>query len=189
MRLFSFNDNKIDISPEAFALKAFRAIWNRDKSAKKERALQEFGFIYFMCDPRSNYSYFDNDTDRADEIRKDEGLDKKWKPDSLVDEAMELYKKNTQTTSSILLDRSRKAADNLGKKLAKIDLDALDNNGKPVYTIQSMAAALKLIPDVVKNIIDTEELVGKELAEKTDMRGGREKKIGEDGILGFFKDE
>ncbi len=189
MKLFNYNDYKIDISPEAFALKAFRVIWNRDKSAKKERAIQEFGFIYFMCDPRSSYMFYDNETDRANNIKQDEGLDKKWKPDAAVEEAMELYKKLTKTTSSILLERSRQGADNLGKKIAKIDLDAIDNNGKPVYTIQSMAAALKLIPDVVRNLIDAEAMVAKEVSEKSEMRGNKDKKIGEDGILGFFNND
>ncbi len=188
MKLFSYNDYKIDISPEAFALKAFRTIWQRDKSKNKERALQEFGFIYFMCDPRSSYMFYDNETDRVNNIRQDEGLDKKWKPDAVVEEAMVLYKKLTQTTSSILLDRSRVGADNLGKKIAKINLDELDNNRKPIYTIQQMAAALKLIPDVVKNLIDAEALVSKEIEEKSSMRGNKDKKIGEDGILGFFNE-
>lgn len=189
MKLFSYNDYKVDISPEAFALKAFRTIWQRDKSARKDRATQEFGYIYFMCDPRSSYSFYIDDEDRSNNIKQDEGLDKKWKPDKDLIEAMELYKKLTSTTSSILLQKSRMASDKLGNELANIDFNKLDKNDKPIYTIQSVAATLKYIPDVVKNLIDAENMVSQELDEKSNMRGNKEKKIGEDGILGFFSDD
>ncbi len=188
MKLFNYNDYKIDISPEAFALKAFRAIWQRDKSSKKEKAIQEFGYIYFMCDPRSSYMFYIDEEDRANNIKQDEGLDKKWKPDSLLLDAMEQYKRMVKTTSSELLNRSRMAADKLGIELANIDFGRLDKNDKPVYTINTVAAALKNLPDVVKNLIDAEKMVSQELDEKSTMRGGKDKKIGEDGILGFFNE-
>lgn len=188
MKLFNFNDYKIDISPEAFALKAFRAIWNRDKSRSKEKAIQEFGFIYFMCDPRSSYMFYLDEEDRSNNIKLDEGLDKKWKPDAVLNEAMEQYKKLTKTTSSELLNRSRLAADKLGLELANIDFSKLDRNEKPIYTINTVAAALKSLPDVVKNLMEAERMVAQEIDEKSNMRGGKEKKIGEDGILGFFNE-
>lgn len=189
MKLFSYNDYKIDISPEAFALKAFKTIWQRDKSKGKDRAIQDFGVIYFMCDPRSSYMFYVDEFDRLGEIRKDEGLDKSWKLDSQIRDAMELYKKLTKTTGSVLLEKSKMAADRLADKLATINLDHVDAHGKPVYSISMITSALKQMPDVVKSLMDSERMVFQELEEKSNMRGNKEKKIGEDGILGFFGDD
>ena len=55
MRLFKYEGYNLNISEEALALKPFRAIWVRDKSASKERAIMELGYCYFMEDPRSDY--------------------------------------------------------------------------------------------------------------------------------------
>ncbi len=189
MKLFNYNDYKIDISPEAFALKAFRVIWNRDKSRSKDKALQEFGYIYFMCDPRSSYMFYIDEEDRANNIKQDEGMDKKWKPDSALIEAMELYKKLTVTSGSALLNKSRMAADKLADALANIDFNAMDDKGKPIYQLNMVTSTLKQMPDVVRSLIESERMVAQELDEKSDMRGNREKKIGEDGILGFFNDD
>ena len=57
MRLFKYEGYNLNISEEALALKPFRAIWVRDKSASKERAITELGYVYFMEDPRSDYQY------------------------------------------------------------------------------------------------------------------------------------
>jgi hypothetical protein len=188
MRLLDYNDYKVDISPEAFALNAFKKLWNRDKTKQKDKAIQEFGYIYFMFDPRSSYQFYIEDETRHAEIVKDEGLDKKWKPDKDLLEAAELYKKLIQTHGALLLNKSRRAADKLTEELANIDFAKEDKNGKPIYTLNVVTSALKQMPDVVKSLIETEKMVEQEITEKSSMRGNKEKKIGEDGVLGFFQD-
>lgn len=55
MKLFKLEGYKLNISPEAFALLPFKKIWTRDKTSKKEKAIAELSYIYFMADPRSDY--------------------------------------------------------------------------------------------------------------------------------------
>ena len=50
MKLFKYEGYKITISEEALALIPFKKIWTRDRSANKNRAISELGFIYFMAD-------------------------------------------------------------------------------------------------------------------------------------------
>ena len=57
MKLFKYEAYKVTISEEALVLKPFKLIWNRDRSATKNKALTELGYVYFMCDPRSDYQY------------------------------------------------------------------------------------------------------------------------------------
>ena len=81
MKLFKYEGHRVVISPEALALKPFRRIWERDKSEDKGKALQELSFIYFYCDPRSDYKIIMDDDERLEEIKKGEGLRDAWKAD------------------------------------------------------------------------------------------------------------
>lgn len=56
MGLFKKEGYEIVISDEAYSLKPFRMIWNRDRSKSKEKALMELGYIYHFSDPRSDYN-------------------------------------------------------------------------------------------------------------------------------------
>ena len=92
MKLIRYEGYNLTIEPEMLLIKPFKALWDRDKSKNKEKALMELGYIYFMCDPRSDYMYLINDDDRHKAVIEGEGLDSKWKPDALLVSAMEYYK-------------------------------------------------------------------------------------------------
>ena len=57
IKLFKYEGYTVTIEPEALMLAPFKALWKRDKSRDKSRAMQELAFIYFMGDPRSDYQY------------------------------------------------------------------------------------------------------------------------------------
>ena len=88
MKLFKYEGYKVVISEEAFALKVFRQIWNRDRSVNKDKAIMELGYIYFMVDPRSDYQYLVDEDERSKAIIEGEGLPNGWKPDKAITEAM-----------------------------------------------------------------------------------------------------
>ena len=67
MNLFKYEGYKVVISPEALMLKPFREIYNRDKSKSKDLAFLELSYIYFYCDPRSDYQYI-IDSDDKDKV-------------------------------------------------------------------------------------------------------------------------
>ena len=106
IKLFKYEGYKIVISEEAFALKPFRQIWQRDKTVNKDKAIMELGFIYFFCDPRSDYQYLVDDKERMEAIKEGEGLPPKWEPDRIVTEAMEFYK-SFKPISALLLEDTR----------------------------------------------------------------------------------
>ena len=45
MKLFRYEGYKLHISEEAFVLKPFKELWNRDKTKNKDKALQELGYV------------------------------------------------------------------------------------------------------------------------------------------------
>jgi hypothetical protein len=48
MKLIKLENYTITIEPEALLIKTFKAVWDRDTSTDKNKALQELGFIYFF---------------------------------------------------------------------------------------------------------------------------------------------
>ena len=90
MKLFRYEGYKVTISEEAMMLKPFRVIWERDKTKTKQTALLELGYIYFMCDPRSDYMEISDKDDRSKAIIEAEGMDN-WKADRTVTDAMSFY--------------------------------------------------------------------------------------------------
>ena len=176
MRLFKYEGYNLSISEEALALKPFRQIWNRDRSKSKERAIQELGVCYFMEDPRSDYQYIIDRDDRLESIKEGEGLDKSWKPDSLVQEAMKLYA-SFKTTSALLLEDTRTMVDNYREKLKSIDFESLE-----IKEVKDLGAIIKLIPSMVKDLDEAERALAKEMSQSDKVRGSLEKSMYEDSF-------
>ena len=179
LKLFKYEGYKIVISEEAFALKPFRQIWQRDKTVNKDKAIMELGFIYFFCDPRSDYQYIIDEESRKASIKEGEGLPNDWEPDNLVLEAMEFYK-TFKPASALLLEDTRVAVDKLRTLLREIDLGALDDKGKPIYTLNTITATIKQIPTLVKDLNEAEAAIAKEIAQSNKVRGAQEKAMYED---------
>ena len=179
MKLFKYEGYKITISEEALLLKPFKAIWKRDKSLNKEKALSELGFIYFFCDIRSDYQYIVDEEARMASIKEGEGMPEDWAPDSVVLDAMQLYS-TFKSTSALLLEDTRYAVDKLRKLLREIDLTQTDDKGKPIYTLNTITATIKQVPSLVKDLDEAERSIAKEIAQSDKVRGAQSKSIYED---------
>lgn len=186
MKLFTLENYTLKISEEAYTIKAFRDLYKRDKQRNKEKAILELGFIYHFCDPRSDYNYIVDDEERKSLIKSQEGLPADWEPDAKVREAIEVYKTLTQTTTSLLLADTRVAVEKARLFLRDLDLSAVDDNGKPKYTIATFISAIKDIPKLVKELSEAEKAVLQEVEEAGRMRANRTKSITEDGFGGLF---
>ena len=179
MKLFKYEGYKITISEEALLLKPFKAIWKRDKSLNKEKALSELGFIYFFCDIRSDYQYIVDEEARMASIKEGEGMPEDWTPDSVVLEAMQFYS-TFKSTSALLLEDTRYAVDKLRKLLREIDLTQTDDKGKPIYTLNTITATIKQVPSLVKDLDEAERSIAKEIAQSDKVRGAQSKSTYED---------
>lgn len=179
MKLFRYEQYKVTISEEAFALKPFKQIWNRDKSQSKDRAIVELGFIYFMKDPRSDYQYLVDEDERAKAIKEDEGLSEDWKPDKLVKEAMEFYDK-FKPTSALLLEDTRFMIDKYRKRLR--DMASGGFGELTVKELKEIGALVNAIPNLVKNLDEAEKAISSEMRSQGKMRGQGEKTIFEDSL-------
>lgn len=182
MRLLKYEGYTLTIEPEALTIKSIKNLWNRDKSKNKERALSELGYIYFMVDPRSTYSYITDMDSREEKIILEEGLPKGWKPDKVVQDAMKSYKDSIITTSYLLLEDTKFAVDNLRKYLRAMDFTETDDKGKPKYPVNTLATAVNQVADLAEKLMKAERTVAQEIVENSKMRGQKEKSILEDGF-------
>lgn len=189
MRLFVYEGYKLEMSPEAFAIKAFRDLVKRDKTADKLKAMLELAYIYFMYDPRSDYSYIVEESERSALIIKQEGLPENWIPDEKVKIAIEVYQTLTKTSYSELLIGLRVAIDKTKNFFETMNLNEVDDKGRPKYTINTIVAAAKNIPSLIKEVSAAEKLIIQEIEESGKMKANKSKKVLEDGFENFVTDD
>lgn len=181
IRLFKYEDYEVKVEPEALILKPFKKIWDRDKSKTKERAMMELGFVYFFCDPRSDYQYLEDGTERLKAIKDGEGLPAKWEPDKDLKAAMEFYE-SFLPMSALLLKDTEVAVSKLRNKLKNVDLDEVDEKGRPVTPINTYISTLKQVPELTAKLKDAENIVFEQMHETGEARGAVEKSLLDDSL-------
>ena len=110
--------NKIVVpTDEVLQVPPFKEIWERDKSPKKEVAIQEFTYMEFMTSSLATNPYRGYSEDKKEAvIRREIIKEKNWKPDKLIEEGMEkIITLQTEGSSTYSLYMSAiKAKDKLG---------------------------------------------------------------------------
>lgn len=182
MKLFKFEGFKLHISEEALTIKAFKELWDRDKTKDKNKALQELGFIYFFCDPRSDYMFLVDEDSRFESIIEQEGMPDNWQPDEKVKKAIEVYKYLTTSSGSLLLQDTREMVDKVRQQLKEIDLKAVDDKGKPIWNLTTVTSLMKQLPQFIEELNKAEKAINSEVEETSKMRGAGVKKLLEDGL-------
>ncbi len=161
MRVFEIIGNQPTITVEGLLIPEFKAIWNREKTKDKARALNEMCYIYFSTDAKSFYLAYDNET-REEMIKKDYFGDTKWKPDQLVLDAIKKYKELQNTPTMRFLQANKNAMESMSNYFNNIDWDEADMNGKPKYDITKVSNAVKQAGGIIDNIDKLTEKVAKE---------------------------
>ena len=175
MRLFKYEGYEVRVAPEALTLKPFKKIWERDKSKTKERALQELSFVYFYCDPRSDYQYIIDDENRLEAVKEGEGLPKSWKPDKDLETAIKLYR-SFDTSAALLLKAANEAVEKVRSLLTELEPD-------DTKSLKDYLTALKMIPEVATMLKDAEKSLNDE-SQYGEAKGAIEKTLFDDGLDG-----
>ena len=173
MKLFKYEGYDVKVAPEALLLKPFKKIWDRDKSKTKEKAVMEFSFMYFFCDPRSDYQYIIDDETRMDAVKEGIGFAKDWKPDALLQAALDFYK-TFDTSAAILLRAAQDGVDKVQKLLKELSPD--DTKSLKDYLI-----VMKMIPEVAAMIQEAEKKLNDE-EQFGEAKGAVEKAMFDDGL-------
>lgn len=179
IKLFKLDDYEVVVEPEAIMLKPFKVLWDRDKSKDKTIAKQEFAFIFFVADPRSDYQYIIDREERERQVILALGMPNKWKADKKVYDAMEFYE-SFKPVSAGLLEDTRVAINKLREMLRNINLDERDKNDKPVHTLSSITQTIKQIPALVRDLDEAERTLSKDILAEAKARGSQQKALFED---------
>ena len=187
MNLVKWENNQITISPEALQIKAFKDLWNKDKSKDKEIAKQELGIIYFMYDPRSEYQYETDLEERLAIIKEQTGIDSSWEISPVFENAVEVYKYLTHTTAASILESNRIAVKTIRtvveSPLEELDLDAQ----KKVEYVDKLAGLVAKANKLAEEIAKAEKEIHKDVEEHSaKMRGTRTLSLGDAGLDSLF---
>lgn len=182
MHLIKWENNKIVIAPEAYAIKAFRDIWDSDKSDTKEKAILLLGTLYFMYHPGSDFNFEIDEETRLEKVKEQTGLPHDWEPDTLFKNAVPVYKYLTNTTSSITLNENKRLLARISQYLDEVEIN--DKNLAALTKSISERTALSL------EISKAEREIYKDVEEHSaKMRGKGTKTIGDDGLAHLFNTE
>lgn len=179
MRLLKYEGYKLTFEPELLTLKVFKRLHTRDRSKDKSRFLQELGYIYFMADPRSDYQYITDEEERSKAIIDGEGLPSDWKVDSVLNDALVYYSK-FKPTAALLLEDTRFAVDKLRQQLREIDLGAVDDKRRPIYTLNVVVSTIKQVPSLAKDLDEAEKALARDMIQNDRIRGTVDKSPYED---------
>lgn len=181
MRLITFENYELKIAPEALLLEPLRVLYKKDKTKDKEPFLRQIGYIFFMYDPRSPVSYIIDENERDIAVRKQTGLDDKFKITSELKDAIETYKTCMINPSSILLESTLISAHKLCDFLRTVDFNQVDEKGKPAYQPSIISSTIKNILDLVPKIETLKKQVEEDINMNTRMRGSEAVSVFENG--------
>jgi hypothetical protein len=182
MQLFEIKNDLVTFSPEALLLKPFRALWERDKTKDKAVAIAEMGAVYFYADYKSDFTDIINPEEQLKEIKSViVGMDPKWEPDELFEEAVDFYKLRRRTASTQLLEDARIGVDKLSKNIRNIDLEEVLDGGRLKHDPKKFADTIANLAKLTESLASLEQQVKKEIQTRDSLKGGHEKSIMEDG--------
>jgi hypothetical protein len=180
MKIFTLQNNYPSISEEAILIKEFKAIWDRDKSKDKEKALSELAYVYYLSDYKSVYAAY-SPKDREEQIIQDIIMDSKWEPDEVIKAACAKYEELQNTPTLRFLKSQINALESLSDYFNGIDWEDETYKGIPKYKLTEVTRAVKDAGGIIASLERLEEKVKKEEAvTESRSRGG--------GEQGFFEE-
>tara|TARA_R110002126_G_scaffold127296_1_gene269501 strand:- start:19657 stop:20211 length:555 start_codon:yes stop_codon:yes gene_type:complete len=184
MELFEIKNDQATFSPIALTLKPFAALWKRDKTKGKKIAISEMAALYFYVDYKSDFSTM-LDSDEKLKLIKSVilGMPDKWEPDDIFKEACSFYDSMQETEATLLLEDAQYAIQSVRKFLRTVDLQTMDDRGKPIHDVKKIIDSLGSLHKVTEAMFELQEQVKKQIQKKDDtVRGGKGKAMFEDGL-------
>jgi len=183
MKLITLEDFQIKVADEALLVKPIRRLFHQDRSKGKERFYEQMAILFFVYDPRSNYSYITDEKERLKEVLAQEGI-KDFRPTAEFKDAVEAYKKLCVTPSSILLSDTNTVVGKIREVLKNINFDELEEEEK-VSALKTVASVVAMIPKLVKDLAEAEKAVQRETEEIGRARGSQALSIMDDPDWGL----
>lgn len=154
--LITLDGTKVIASPYALSIPEFKGL-----------KAEELTAVYFLCDHRSPYSIYDEET-RWEQINESIKVSATPK----LKAAVEKYNELSETSAIKLLKSARASISKLEKYFNEVDLTLTDDNGRPIYHAKDLIANLSNMGKVVSGLDELEEIVQKQQQKDNPNRGG-----------------
>lgn len=178
MNLFKLVKNTVEVAPHTLTIKEFKDVYSSDSSKKKEQAVKELAYVYYMMDWNSVYNSF-IDEERHEALKEDLELGETWVPSHLVKQAMKKYDELQETPTMKYAKSIKKAFWDMIEYFKSVNYKERDSRGLPVYKLQDVTKAMADSGKLVDSINKFESLIKKEQTERR-IRGDAEKGLFED---------
>lgn len=187
MNLITYKDYKLQITPEAYSIRAFKRLHDSDTSADKDYAMSVFSYLYFMYHPASDFIRFVDLEERKEEIEAQIGIEID-EEDTLIAKAVLTFKHIIGSAELDFLEDSIETVHNLRKFLKNIDYSETDDKGKLVYQPAQVAGVLRTIPVIVNDLLKAKQLAIKGIESgEGKARGNRIQTVTDRGVDQFFE--
>ena len=185
MNIFTIESNSPTITPEGLLIPEFRKLWDSEKD--KLKAINKLAYVYFATDYKSIYLAFTKNI-REERLGEDFMQNAKYKPDTLVQAAINKYEELQQTPTMNFLKAARHAMQQTENYFMNIDYSERDAKGNAVYKGTEVTKMLKDCAGIKDALDKLEEAVRKEQSNNAIARGGGVGGIYENG-MGDNEDE
>lgn len=176
--LFEINEKTVFPNAETLLISPFKEIWERDKTKRKDKALEEFAYIEFMTSMRKSNPYRQYPESRKEKVIIEDIITQKdWEPDELIKEAIKKvikFQKEASTTYSYYM-AAKRAAEKMQDFFNDVDITKVNpKTSNPIYKPRDITSALNDTEKVLTNIKALEKKVEEELFEETRNKSDKE---------------
>ena len=156
-------NHKVTPDPEALRIKAFKEIWDRDKSKDKNKALDIFAYIYFKYHPKSGYRHSNVGVELHKKILIDVIKNPSWKVPNYVKEAEKIYEDSMNTVGMKLLNSALTAAEGVASLFKDFNFDEIEEAKEQLELATKLLSGLKNVDDVVLRLMSAIKKVESEV--------------------------
>jgi len=164
MRLLSFKNNKVIISPEIVSITPFKEIWEKDKSKDKEKATNKLKYLWFYIDYESPYFKY-SEKEKHEKILTNVLKDTKFKVDEELKVAMDSYRELNYTPAIETVDSAMTFVKQIQKFFKTVDLNEVKNAKQVTDIFANM-------PKIIASLNEAKAQAEKEQSSNLKVRGG-----------------
>ena len=186
VKIFQYNNANGNVelnTPEIILVKEFEAlmkdernITEQDKTGKfKSRAFREFTYIYLALDWQSPYADYPEQERHQLSLQDAKMTNDEFNDPEFRAACRKFRDIQNQTRSIRLLKAAQETVDKFMDYFHNIDPEERDPaTGKPIFKVKDIMAEISSLSKVQDELNTLEQMVKKEMAESSQLRGGYE---------------
>lgn len=177
---YTISGRKVQVDPETFTVAAFKAIWDYDKTDKKDLASNLLTFVFTMNDERELNPFRDVSFDKKEAACKNNAFgDPNYKfnkeEEALIKAAAEWFLFLNSSSIQRLARAAEKSIDRIASFLDTHDVDSMED-------VAAIMGQLKTLSAVIKGKKEMDKEAREEM-DRTKLKGGGKQSLNSKRML------